>query len=47
MEANAFDPIIAAVSLAGLSAGFIAMGGVKIVPNVTRWGVNKLVSFFR
>lgn len=47
METNDYSSIIAAVSLAGLAAGFIAMGAVKIVPNVTKWGVNKLVGFFR
>lgn len=42
-----FTDIIAAVSVATVSAGIIAMGAVKIVPNVAKWGTNKLVSFFR
>lgn len=42
-----FSDIIAAVSVAAVSAGIIAMGAVKIVPNVAKWGTNKLVSFFR
>lgn len=42
-----FTAIISAVALGTVTAGIIAMGAVKIVPNVARWGTNKLVSFFR
>ncbi|MDR1994038.1 hypothetical protein [Azonexus sp.] len=41
-----FTEIIAAVSLAGVAAGIVAMGAVKIVPIVAKWGTNKLVGFF-
>lgn len=39
--------ITAAVSVAGVSAAIIAMGAVKIVPNVASWATKKLVGFFR
>lgn len=42
-----FSSIISAVAVGAVSAGIIAMGAIKIVPNVARWGTNKLVSFFR
>ncbi len=40
-------PIISAVAIGTVSAGIVSMGAVKIVPNVTKWAVNKLVGFFR
>lgn len=42
-----FSSISAAVSVGAVSLAIIAMGAVKIVPNVAKWGTNKLVSFFR
>lgn len=39
--------IISAVAIGTVSAGIVSMGAVKIVPNVTKWAVNKLVGFFR
>lgn len=42
-----YTSIVAAVSLAGVAGSIIAMGAVKIVPNVASWGTKKLVSFFR
>lgn len=42
-----YTPIVAAVSLAGVTAAIVSMGGVKIIPNVTKWATNKLVGFFR
>ncbi|EHP38866.1 hypothetical protein OR16_34713 [Cupriavidus basilensis OR16] len=42
-----FSAIVSAVAIGSVSASIIAMGAVKIVPNVTRWATNKLVSFFR
>ena len=42
-----FSDITAAVSVATVSAAIIAMGAVKIGPNVAKWATNKLVSFFR
>lgn len=42
-----FSSISAAVSVAGVSAAIIAMGAIKIVPNVAKWATNKLVTFFR
>lgn len=42
-----FSTITAAVSVGAVSLAIISMGAIKIVPNVARWGTNKLVSFFR
>lgn len=42
-----FTAITSAVALGAVSLGIIAMGAIKIVPNVAKWGTNKLVSFFR
>jgi hypothetical protein len=42
-----FTAILAAVDVTTVAAAILAMGALKIVPNVTRWGVNKVVSFFR
>lgn len=42
-----FTSITSAVAVSTVTAGIIAMGSIKIVPNVARWGTNKLVSFFR
>ncbi|CAG9183006.1 hypothetical protein LMG23992_04881 [Cupriavidus laharis] len=42
-----YSSITAAVAVGGVSAAIVAMGAVKIVPNVTKWATNKLVSFFR
>jgi len=39
--------ITAAVSIAGVVAGIIAMGALKIQPNVAKWAANKLAGFFR
>lgn len=45
--ATDYATITAAVSVAGIVAGLVAMGAVKIVPNASKWAINKLVSFFR
>jgi hypothetical protein len=42
-----YSSIVAAVSLVGVAGSIVAMGAVKIVPNVASWGTKKLVSFFR
>lgn len=42
-----FTLITGAIAMTAVVAGIVAMGGVKIVPNATKWAVNKLVSFFR
>lgn len=42
-----FTSITAAVAVGTVTAGIIAMGAIKIVPNVAKWGTNKLVGFFR
>lgn len=42
-----FTSITEAVVVTGLVAGIIAMGVVKIGPNVAKWGANKLAGFFR
>lgn len=42
-----FAAITGAVSMAAVVAGIVTMGGIKILPNATKWAVNKLASFFR
>ena len=41
-----FSSISAAVDVSTVAVALIAMGAVKIVPNVARWASNKLASFF-
>lgn len=36
-----------AVAIGAVTTGIIAMGALKILPNVARWGANKLANFFR
>lgn len=45
--ATDYSSITTAVAIGGVSTAIVAMGAVKIVPNVTKWATNKLVSFFR
>jgi len=47
MDTLDVSTITAAVAFGSIITGIVAMGAVKIAPNATRWGVNKLVSFFR
>ena len=47
MEGLDFSSITSAVSVAGVSAAIIAMGALKVGPNVAKWAANKLASFFR
>ena len=47
MDATDFTPIVAAVSVIGVSAALVSMGAVRIVPNVASWASKKLSSFFR
>jgi hypothetical protein len=47
MEGMDFSSITSAVSVAGVAAAIIAMGALKIGPNVAKWAANKLASFFR
>lgn len=42
-----YADMIASVSMGAVVAGIVAMGAVKIVPNATKWAVNKLAGFFR
>lgn len=42
-----FATLTAAVSMGAVVTGIVAMGAVKIVPNATKWAVNKLAGFFR
>jgi hypothetical protein len=42
-----FSAITDAVSVTGVAAAIIAMGALKIGPNVAKWAANKLASFFR
>lgn len=42
-----FTDIIAAVSAGTIVAAILSMGAVKILPNVAKWGTNKVVGFFR
>ncbi len=41
------SPLTAGVDLATVTTAIIAMGALKMAPNVAKWGVNKIVSFFR
>lgn len=42
-----FSTITGAVDATTIVAAILAMGAIKILPNVARWGVNKVVGFFR
>lgn len=42
-----FTALTGAVAMGAVVTGIVAMGAVKIVPNATKWAVNKLASFFR
>lgn len=42
-----FSGLTSAVDLTTVTAAIIAMGALKMAPNVAKWGVNKIVSFFR
>lgn len=42
-----FSTLTAAVGMGAVVTGIVAMGAVKIVPNATKWAVNKLAGFFR
>lgn len=42
-----FTAITTAVSVAGVATAIIAMGAIKVVPNVASWATKKLVGFFR
>ena len=41
-----YSSIGAAVGVAGVVTAIIAMGAIKIGPNVAKWAANKLASFF-
>lgn len=41
-----FTAITGAVAMTAVVSGIVAMGGIKIVPNATKWAVNKLAGFF-
>lgn len=41
-----YATITAAVAVGGVVTAIVAMGAVKIAPNVAKWATNKLVSFF-
>lgn len=42
-----FTTLTSAVSMAAVVTGIVAMGAIKIVPNATKWAVNKLAGFFK
>lgn len=42
-----FSTITGAVSAATIVTAILAMGAIKILPNVAKWGTNKVVGFFR
>lgn len=42
-----FDPILTAISVAGVSTAIIAMAALKAGPNLAKWAGNKLANFFR
>ncbi len=41
------DSLTAAVAMGGVTTAIVAMGGIKIIPNATKWAVNKIAGFFR
>ena len=41
-----FSSISAAVSIGTVVTAIIAMGAIKILPNVAKWATNKLAGFF-
>jgi uncharacterized protein involved in high-affinity Fe2+ transport len=41
-----FSPITQGVSVGTVALAIIAMGAIKIVPNIAKWGANKLANFF-
>lgn len=41
-----FTPITAAVSVGAIVTTIIALGAIKIAPNVAAWAANKLARFF-
>lgn len=41
-----YSSIVTAVSIGGVVTAIIAMGAVKIAPNVARWATNKIANFF-
>jgi hypothetical protein len=44
--ADDYSTIVTAVSVGGVVTAIIAMGAVKIAPNVARWTTNKIANFF-
>lgn len=42
-----FATLTSSVNMAAVVTGIVAMGAIKIVPNATKWAVNKLAGFFR
>lgn len=42
-----FTALVAAVDATAIVAGLTAIAGVKILPNVARWGYNKVISWIR
>lgn len=42
-----YDGILAAVSVAGVATAIVAMGALKVAPNVAAWASNKLANFFK
>jgi hypothetical protein len=47
MEGTDFGTIVAGIAAAGIVAAILSTGVIKIAPNFTKWGVNKLVGLFR
>lgn len=41
-----FSSITEAVNVSTVASAIIAMGAIKILPNVARWAANKLANFF-
>ena len=42
-----FDGILAAVDATTVVAAITAVAAVKILPNVAKWGFNKVISWIR
>ena len=42
-----FTALVAAVDASAIVGGLTAIAGAKIIPNVTRWGYNKVISWIK
>lgn len=42
-----FSTLTSAVDVSTVTTAILAIGAIMILPNVARWGVRKVVGFFR